>query len=54
MRHGKIMEKRSKKKKYLWCQVPSHEVCMSGTPIKIEKKKKVFDKHIDKTTQQMN
>ena len=40
MRHGKIMEKRSKKKKYLWCQVPSHEVCMSGTPIKIEKKKK--------------
>ena len=25
---------------YLWCQVPSHEVCMSGAPIKILKKKK--------------
>ena len=32
--------KKEVKKKYLWCQVPSHEVCMSGTPIKIGKKKK--------------
>ena len=40
VRHGKIIGKKKQKKKKVWCQVPSHEVCMSGTPIKIEKKKK--------------
>ena len=36
----KLWKKDVQKKIYLWCQVPSHEVCMSGTPIKIGKKKK--------------